>query len=282
MVIPSLLAHAATGEWLVTPEALHRLQLEYLSFAAGPRPPGRSKGYSRAEYFTQDDLPEIPQPAPFLNAGGIALIEINGVLGKNLDRIDKEYFGGVDYDDICSQLEAADADPGIQTIVLHFRSPGGMALGCLECGDCIAALTKPTVAYTDFLATSAAYWLAAQCDVIYTSPTAIVGSIGVLAVYLDSSKALEAIGFKVNAFSRGEWKTAGASWKPMSDDERAMFQARVDRYYAQFTDAVNRKRSTPPEYMEAQILDGIQAVEAGLADGICASLDDCLAQISAS
>lgn len=276
MVIPSLLAHAATGQWCVTSEELHRLQLEYLAHASRTLAPGHSPG----RVYWDDDLDSLPtEPELFTPAGDVAVIEINGVLGKNLHSWETRFGGAVDYDSIVERMDAAEASPA-RAILLHIRSPGGMALGCMECGERIAASAKPTIAYTDFLACSGGYWLASQCDRIYSSYSAFMGSIGVLAAYLDTSKALESIGFKVNAFSAGKWKLAGASFKPMTDEERAMFQARVERYYAQFTAAVNHKRDIAQEYMEGQVLDGEQSVEAGLSDGVFPSLEDVLVHLN--
>lgn len=288
MVIPSLLAHAATGQWCVTVEELHRLQLEYQQFSEFPAAsvkarreprPTRSRQGARAEWYDEDE-PAIPtEPKLFTPAGSVAVIEINGVLGKNLDSYDQRY-GGVDYDAICTRLDSAEADAGVHTILLHIRSPGGMALGAMECGDHIAALSKPTVAYTDFLMCSGGYWLGSQCDAVYSSSSAFLGSIGVLAAYLDVTKALDSIGFKVNAFSAGKWKLAGASFKPMTDEERGMFQARVERYYAQFTEVVNRKRELGEDVCQGQVFDGLQAVEAGLCDGIYPSLEALLVDLN--
>lgn len=269
-MIPSLLRHAASGEWLITPERLQELQVSYQ--AALPY------GRGSVSYFSPEDLAPAAEPELFQRMGSCAVVSINGTLGKNLDWYDRAV-GGCDYDDICTAIDAAEAS-GSDSIILHVRSPGGMALGAMECGDRIAAISKPTIAYTDFLACSGGYWLASQCDAIYCSASAFLGSIGVLAAYLDQSKLLEGLGIRVNAFSAGKWKLAGASFKPMTDDERAMFQSRVERYYAQFTEVVNRNRTIKPEFMEGQSMDGLQAVEAGLSDGIYPSIQDLIADLS--
>jgi signal peptide peptidase SppA len=272
MVIPSLLAHAANGEWCVTAEELQKLQV--LALNAFTRP--------RADYYDYlDDGPEpAPEPMLFTPAGRVAIVRANGVLGKNFTEADKRYFGCCDYDDLCEAIDAAEADPATDTILLHARSPGGMVIGLPECADRIAECTKNTVAYSDFAGCSAMYWLMSQCDAVYTSLSSVTGSIGVLAAYTDYSQALDAMGIRVNAFSAGKWKLAGASFKPMTDEERAMFQSRVERAYGQFVEAVSRNRTIPQEAMEGQGFDGEQAVVAGLSDGIFPSLDDLLLHLN--
>lgn len=265
-MVNQILEQSVNGVWCITAEELQGLQLKAVRHFTGARIAGE---------MPDGADPELPS-VPAVLVGRVAVIQVNGVLGKNLSDGAKYYCGGVDYDDICEQIEEAEADPTVRAIVFHFRSPGGMALGCAECGDRIAAIENPTVAYTDYCMASGAYWLGAQCDAIYSSGSAFLGSIGVMAAYFDWSKAFDAMGVKVNAFSAGKWKMAGAPFKPMTDEERSMFQDRTARYYAQFTAAVNQKRKIAPENMEGQLFDGAQAVDAGLCDGIFPCLDDLL------
>lgn len=271
MVIPSLLAHAVNGDWCVTIEELQKLQvLAAQAYSGAPL---------RADWLDEDSI-YIPEPQLFVPAGRVAIVQAYGVLGKNFSRFDKAYLGCCDYDDLCAAFDAAEADPSTDTILLHARSPGGMVIGLPECADRVAASTKHTVSYSDYAGCSAMYWIMSQCEAVYSSSSAVLGSIGILASYTDLSKALDAMGIRVNAFSAGKWKLAGSSFKPMTDEERSMFQARVERAYGQFVEAVSRNRTIPQEAMEGQSLDGEQAVEAGLSDGIFPCLDDVLVSLN--
>lgn len=264
MVIPSLFTHAENGVWALTEERLQELQAQ--------RVEARLKTYSLIEE------PILPEQL-YEKVNGFAVVRIAGTLGKGLNWIDR-LFGGVDYDEIVAALDAAEADPECGAIVLDVRSPGGMVIGLQECADRIAGLQKDSFCYTDLACCSAAYWLGSQCDRVYSSASAVLGSIGVLAVYVDQSKALAEQGIKVNAFSAGKWKLAGAPFKPMTDEERAMFQGRIDKAYGAFTAAVNGKRTVEAGVMQGQVFDGEDAVKAGLSDGIFPSLQKMIAELA--
>lgn len=79
-------------------------------------------------------------------------------------------------------LDDAVRDPGVDSIILHFDSPGGAATGIAEFSETIRAATKqkPVVSYVYGYAGSAAYWLAAATSRIVMHRSALVGSIGVI------------------------------------------------------------------------------------------------------
>lgn len=270
MVASTILQKAVAPDelWSIRLESLQSFQMQHLAAAAGQlQIPQAQENY--------------PQPELYVRIGAIAVIEVNGILGKNLSSIDKIYFGGVDCDDLGAAIREAAADPFCELILFWIRSPGGMAVGIPELGELIASIEdKPTVAFTDFCCCSAAAWLATQCDEIWSTPSAIHGSIGVNGgAYLDWSGYLEEQGIKANLIAAGKFKMAGSIYKPMTDEERANFQARVDAMHAQFMAAVNLKRTVDPENMQGQSFNAEQAIEAGLCDGIAGSFDELLQEL---
>ncbi|HEY3624859.1 MAG TPA: S49 family peptidase, partial [Terracidiphilus sp.] len=66
-------------------------------------------------------------------------------------------------------------------------------LGLPETADVIHAANrvKPVRAFVTGIAASAAYWLASQASSITLTPSGEVGSVGVLDLHADISKALE-------------------------------------------------------------------------------------------
>ena len=158
-------------------------------------------------------------------------------------------------DKVSAQLTAADKDPDCERIVLAFHSPGGTVTGIPELAAKIADVNtrKPVIAYTDGQCCSAALWLASQADVFLVSPSATVGSVGVFCLLLDKSRKMEMEGVKANAVSDGKFKLAGAPFKPLSEDERAMFQMRVEATGKAFRDAIKTKRAVADEDVQGQI-----------------------------
>ena len=126
--------------------------------------------------------------------GSVAVVPVIGTLTK------KTYLFacGATYDQVRKGIEAALADHSVKGILLKIDSPGGTVDGCKETADYIHSVRgeKPIRAYADGEICSAAYWLASQCDEIAAPETAQVGSIGVLTVHEDWSKADEEWGVK--------------------------------------------------------------------------------------
>lgn len=210
-----------------------------------------------------------------------ALISIDGVIGKHLSMLETQC-GGVDLDSVTSQLIAARDDTNIEYVVLYFNTPGGSVTGVAELGQLISdiANTKDVIGYADCMCASAGMWLASQCNAFYVAPSAQIGSIGVYCLLLDESVALANEGVKVNAISAGKYKLSGASFQPLTDDERAMFQSDIDKTYSAFKSAVLLKRDVADDDMQGQVFDGEVAVEKNLADGTLNSITDLMTLIS--
>jgi len=227
---------------------------------------------SQLEAYEDDILGpyEPPQPA---QVDGVAIVHIHGAVGKMLTSLERA-FGMTDYDEIAAQLADADANPNVNSILLHIDSPGGTITGLPELAAKIRAVSKPVVAYTEGTAASAAYWIASQADNVILSESAEVGSIGVYVALLDQSAALEDAGYKINAISAGENKLDYADFKPLSDEARERLQANVTKWHDRFKADINIKRDVPESSMTGQVYEGLEGIEAGVADAVVNDLND--------
>lgn len=233
-------------------------------------------------FRVDEDLDEIQESAETDNTpdwqtfGPDAVIPVHGILGKHLTSLDM-ISGGCDLDTVSAMIDVALADAEVKKLIFDFRTPGGAVTGIPELADKIAAITtKKTVAFSDSECCSGGVWLASQCQYSYVTQSASVGSIGVWCAYLDLSRQMKNQGEEMQAIWAGKYKLMGAYWKPLSDEEKAMLQADVDKIYGQFKNAVNARREVPDQYMQGQIFDGEQAVEAGICDGLVESMDELL------
>ena len=69
-------------------------------------------------------------------------------------------------------------------LLLYFDSPGGAIDGIKELADIIHNAECPTIALVGNCCTSAAYWLASQCNQIWAlSPTARIGGAGAMVTF---------------------------------------------------------------------------------------------------
>lgn len=176
-------------------------------------------------------------------------------------------------------------DPEIGAIVLDVDSPGGQVNGIEELGQKIfdARGTKPVVAVANHLMASAAYWIGTAADQVMVSPSAEVGSIGVVAMHQDVSAALAERGIKVTFIQEGKYKTAGNSYEPLGEEARAVIQNRVSEYYDSFVNAVARNRGVDADavrngFGEGFVVGAQQAVDLGMADQI-ATLEETITRL---
>lgn len=215
------------------------------------------------------------QPAqPKQAQGYIQVIPIHGVIERRSSFL-MELFGGSSIEDIRGQFRAAMNDPDVRGVVLDIDSPGGSVAGVTELAKEIreGRGAKPVYALADTTAGSAAYWLGAQADQLFVTPSGEVGSVGVYGVHMDISRALDAEGVTPTIISAGPRKTAETELEPLTDDARAAIQARVDAFYDQFVGDVAKGRGTTPERVKADYGEGASllakdALSAGMVDGI--------------
>ena len=231
--------------------------------------------------FTAEEIaarigPDLPASNGKLLGGGAAIIPIRGVIAHRMSGME-ESSGGTSAEQIGALVDQVAADPGIGTVVFDIDSPGGTVPGIHELAGKIFETrgrgTQRFIAQVNDMACSAAYWLASQCDEIVCLPSGTAGSIGVFSAHQDLSAALEKEGIKVTLISAGKFKVAGNPFEPLSDEERAVIQARVDAAYGQFVKDVARGRGVSPAevrsgYGEGRALGAKDAKAAGLIDRI--------------
>jgi signal peptide peptidase SppA len=191
-------------------------------------------------------------------------VGVFGVLGQN------DWFADSDYQNIRAGVRSALADQSARTIDLVIDSPGGSVLGLPETAQVIHAANrvKPVRAFVTGIAGSAAYWLASQASTITLTPSGEVGSVGVLDLHADISKALDNAGVKLTAVTAGEHKTERAPFTPLTDEARAHMQSGVNAWYGDFLSAIRRGRgarvSPTSNYGGGRMLSAREAVSAGM------------------
>jgi signal peptide peptidase SppA len=232
------------------------------------QPTFRSPYFAVLESYVSQLLagPEARVPAPRAQTLAAGQVGIFGVLGQN------GWFADTDYAAIRASVRRALADPSVKTIDLVVDSPGGSVLGLPETADVIHAANrvKPVRAFVTGIAASAAYWLASQASTVTLTPSGEVGSVGVLDLHADISKALDNAGVKVTAVTAGEHKVERAPFTALSDDARAHMQVGVDAWYGDFLSAIRRGRgarvSASSNYGGGRMLSAKDALREGLID----------------
>ena len=205
---------------------------------------------------------------------GVAVVPVCGTLvhkGSSL----RPYSGMLGYNAIRHNLMMALNDDSARAVVLDCNSPGGEVSGCFDLVDAIyeARGDKPITAICDDMAYSACYAIASACDSIVVPRTGGVGSIGVITMHAEYSKALKGAGVEVRIFQYGERKADGNPYNPLSKEAAARFQADIDELGELFVETVARNRGIAASKIkatQAATYMGAAGVDAGLADAVMA------------
>ena len=206
--------------------------------------------------------------------GGVGVLPIYGVIEK---RLSSELLkaGGTAVEEISAGLDSLLANKGIEAIVLDVDSPGGSASGIKTLSDKIfnARGEKKIYAVANSMAASAAYWIASAAGQVMVDPGGEVGSVGVYALHMDQSAAMEQAGIKVTMIHAGKYKVEGNPFEPLSPDTRDAWQGMVNTTYNMFTDDLKRNRGVGIEavrnnFGQGRLVQAEEAVSRGMADRV--------------
>jgi signal peptide peptidase SppA len=226
-------------------------------------------------------LPE-PSSNPLLSVeDGVGIIRIHGPLMRDPDLISSLLFGATDMNQVAEAIQEAVAQDAVKSILLDIDSPGGTVNGTPELAQAVAdaAKRKSIHAFSAGQMCSAAYWIASQCDAVYATPSARVGSIGVMLPFIDSAEKFRSQGLKVEVFAAGKFKGMGTPGVSLSEEQRALIQSDLEEVATDFKSAVlARGRKIPDEAMEGQSFSARKAQRFNLA-GTVKNRDEVIARL---
>jgi len=143
---------------------------------------------------------------------------------------------------ILDQLKRYEDSNSVKAILLNIDSPGGGVAVSQEIYTEIRRLRdkkdKIVVAYLSSTGASGAYYVACAANKIVANPGTIVGSIGVIAEWVNYADLMEWAKLKDVVFKTGEFKDTGSPSRSLTENERKYFQGLIDDMYVQFLEAV--------------------------------------------
>lgn len=237
---PLIWSRLSSEPWAGTPESLHAVVSVLQSAELGEPRAAIAGPIGGVQYAPVRE-----------QSGGLAVIPVSGIIGKHLSRMEQSC-GGCSLDVVSEQLAEAEERSDIQRVILHIDSPGGAVTGVPELAEQIAGMRTRTVAFVDSMAASAGYYLAAAADEIIVTRSAILGSIGVRSVIVDSSRMADGLGITVHVIDTGAHKSTGQPGAPVSEEQLAWVRERVDAAFSEFSGFVQRRR---PQ-VSADLMDG--------------------------
>jgi signal peptide peptidase SppA len=216
----------------------------------------------------------------------VAVLSILGtIVPRRIDAQNASGGGFVSAEAIATAFREAVANPDVGTIVLDLNSPGGAVAGIPELAAQIleARGQKRIIAVANHLAASAAYWIAASATEVVASPSADVGSVGVLAIHQESSAADTEAGIKTTVFRSVAFKAELNSVEPLTAEAAARLQARLAELHQTFLQSLATGRNLPltavaANFGQGRTLSAAEALAAGMIDRI-ATLDEVLAEL---
>lgn len=281
--VRNLVAAALGNVWAIVPQKLDAI-CELLSVRAS------GYEYEPAEISARIGPPPGPRSTPSAAAPArVAVLSIQGTIVPRAADATRVSGGGlVSAEQIGQALAAAVADPSITAIVLDMATPGGTVAGVPELAAQVrsAAKQKTVIAVANQLMASAGYWIASQAGQIVASPSADVGSIGVLAIHQETSKADAESGVTTTVFRSVPFKADINSVEPLTESARVHIERQLADVHQQFVAAVADGRGVTPAVVATQFGQGrtvsaAEALAAGMVDRI-ATLDQVLAELLTS
>ncbi|MDA8085458.1 MAG: signal peptide peptidase SppA [Nitrospiraceae bacterium] len=176
----------------------------------------------------------------------ILLLDLDGVISFGEK---KTYLGAgapspVEY--FSEALRKAEKDKDIEGVIIRISSPGGGVTASDTIYHEIERFKRkkkvPVYAYIMDIGASGGYYVASAADRIIASPTALTGSIGVIAMKLNIEGLMSKVGVREETYKSGPVKDFWSPFRPSTPQEKAMLQSVIEDLYGRFINAVYKNR----------------------------------------
>lgn len=186
-------------------------------------------------------------------------------------------------EEISAILEVADAKRG-DRVVLKLNSPGGTVTGYGLAASQLLRLKGAGIKLTtcvDQVAASGGYLMACVSDKIISSPFAVIGSIGVVAVLPNFTDRLQREGVSVEDYTAGKYKRTVTMYKKPTDSDKNKMKSDLELIHKIFKEFVKKHR---PNVDIENLATGetwlaSEAVKLGLIDEINTADDHIISQL---
>jgi protease-4 len=177
---------------------------------------------------------------------------------------------------VVDQLKKFGDDSSIKAIILHVNSPGGGVAASEEIYREVKRVRtekkKKVVVSIETVGASGAYYVASGADKVYADNGSIVGSIGVIAQWVNYGDLLKWAKLKDVVLKTGEFKDTGNPARDLTPNEQAYMQSLIDNMFGQFVQAVadgrGMKFNDVKSIANGKVWTGEQALSMKLIDGV--------------
>jgi len=195
-------------------------------------------------------------------ADKIGVVDLDGVI--------------LDPGDVVDDLRRFADDDSIKAIILHVNSPGGGVAASEEIYREVKRIRdekrKRIVASIETVGASGAYYVSSATNKIYANNGSVVGSIGVIAEWVNYGELMRWAKLKPEMLKVGEFKDTGDPTRELTPAERQYMQGLIDNMYGQFVRAVadgrHSKVAEVKSIADGRVWTGEQAMGLHLVDQI--------------
>jgi len=182
----------------------------------------------------------------------------------------------LDPNEMVGQLHKFADDDSIKAIVIHVNSPGGGVAASEEIYREVKRIRdekhKRIVSSIETVGASGAYYVSSATNRIYANGGSVVGSIGVIAEWVNYGELMRWAKLKPEMLKVGQFKDTGDPTRELTPQERQYMQGLIDNMYGQFVQAVADGRHTKVEEVKSiadgRVWTGEQAIGLHLIDQI--------------
>jgi protease IV len=177
---------------------------------------------------------------------------------------------------VVDQLHRFADDDSIKAIIIHVNSPGGGVAASEEIYREVKRIRdekkKRIVSSIETVGASGAYYVSSGTNKIYADSGSVVGSIGVIAEWVNYGDLMRWAKLKPEILKVGEFKDTGDPTRELTPAERAYMQGLIDNMYGQFVQAVADGRHAKIDDIkgiaDGRVWTGQQALDLHLIDQV--------------
>ncbi|MER5171882.1 S49 family peptidase [Thioclava sp. GXIMD2076] len=203
----------------------------------------------------------------------VALIRLQGAIG-----ISRPGSAGLSDASVGPLIERAFRKARPTAVALIINSPGGSPVQSALIASRIRRLADetgvPVHAFVEDVAASGGYWLACAADDIWTDPTSVVGSIGVISSGFGFDQFIGKHGVERRVHTAGGSKSFMDPFRPEKPEDIDRLKALLEDMHESFKDHVRARRgtrlTTERDLFTGDVWTGRQALAegTGLIDGL--------------
>jgi protease-4 len=192
----------------------------------------------------------------------IGIVDLQGVIADPSETVE--------------QLRKFAEDDSIKAIIIHVNSPGGGVAASEEIYRQVKRIRdekkKYIVSSIETVGASGAYYVSSATNKIYADNGSVVGSIGVIAEWVNYGDLMRWAKLKPEVLKVGQFKDTGDPTRELTPAERQYMQGLIDNMYGQFVNAVAEGRHSKVEDIkpiaDGRVWTGQQALSMHLIDQI--------------